>query len=76
MKSSHSLIDLLLIVVSLIVILAGCGPKRVRVYPIIGCDYWPTNGRSFYVAGPTPTELQAFTKQCYYLKPDGHLLFR
>lgn len=68
MKSMYSLIDLLLIVTSLALLFIGCGPKHYTIYPIKGCDYWPSKyhyGQSFYVAGPPRLEMQPFIKQCF-----------
>lgn len=51
--------------------LAGCGPRRIIVYPIKGCDYWvgPGHDYTMYAKGPHNMQWPYGVKRCY---PDTH----
>lgn len=49
------------------VTIIGCGPRKIVIYPIKGCDYW-SNGfhtNAIYGAGPHNVEWPYGIKRCY-----------
>lgn len=46
----------------------GCGPQRIIIYPIKGCDYFKNpyhTGPTFYLPGPPSLGMNPYIKRCY-----------
>lgn len=62
------LIVLAILVTCVVIGMTGCGPRKVVIYPVKGCEYWPNKyhyGTTFYREGAPTVMLQPYVKQCY-----------